>query len=135
MPRVLKRLDRTPLAGAGRLVRWHRERIGWTQDELATRLGISQPACCHIERGHAGQAITALALFLVGAPRAGALIAGLPRSEHARKARAEARRLERAERRRAPREPIELPPEIERAAWRERDRAARRFAREAVASS
>lgn len=102
---------------AGRLVRWHRERCVWTQAELATRLGTSAAAVSQIEHGRAGQSLVALALFVLGAHRAGALVAAIPRGEYARAAAVEARRLARGERRRLRlHQRIELDPRIEAAA-------------------
>lgn len=65
--------------------------------------------------------MTALALFIVGAPRAGALIAQWPRSVHAQIAIAETRRLARGERRRIRIERLTLAPAIEAAAQRQRE--------------
>lgn len=112
--------DRTREA-AGRLVRWHRTRNGWSQSELGRRLGTSQPAVSQVESGHAGQALLALALFIVGAPGAGELIAAEPRSMHARRAAARAwRRSQRARPQRL--RTFDLPPAI--AALAQRKRAA-----------
>lgn len=108
------------LGAAGRLVRWHRERSGWTQTELGARLGISQAGVSQIEHGIGGQAMTALALFVVGAPTAGALIARWPRSAAAQVAIAESRRLARGERRRLRRDTLDLAPAVEESARRER---------------
>jgi transcriptional regulator with XRE-family HTH domain len=40
----------------GRVIRWHRERLGWDQTKIANELGIFQPAYSRIELG--GTSIT-----------------------------------------------------------------------------
>ena len=108
------------LAAAGRLVRWHRQRSGWAQVELGRRLGISQAAVSQVECGAGGQTLTALALYIVGAPRAGELVAAEPRSAYARATRERAGRRARGEQRTLRVRPFELPFQIEAAALRQR---------------
>lgn len=89
------------LESAGQLVRLRRVKLGWTQIELAIRLGVSQAAVAQIESGIAGPALVALALFIVRMPDAGARVAQLPRkgrSKHAQRAHNEVRRIERGQR-------------------------------------
>jgi transcriptional regulator with XRE-family HTH domain len=47
----------------GRIVRWHRERLGWDQSKIANALGIFQPAYSRIEQG--GTSITVAQLRII----------------------------------------------------------------------
>ena len=44
----------------GRLLRRQRKRYGWTQDNLAQRLGVTRAAVSRVELGHAGPSFTML---------------------------------------------------------------------------
>src|SRR5579864_3856527 len=48
----------------GHIIRWHRERLGLHQIQLAQALGILQPAYSRIEQG--GTSITVAQLWIIG---------------------------------------------------------------------
>jgi transcriptional regulator with XRE-family HTH domain len=48
----------------GRIIRWHREQLGLDQTQVATALGIYQPAYSRIEQG--GTSITVAQLRMIG---------------------------------------------------------------------